>query len=191
MNILYFSPIQFEPAIHGNRGTIKHYIKRLKALGHKVYFVSLGTSEMTHKDYVEMSKIVDSMDIIESHIDKSFVKKDAEGYWEFDAAYDEGLGESINYFCTKYSVDVVICTYAFYSKILEYVPNNILKIIDTHDKMTDRHLLMRQNNIPDEFYSCTQKDEAKYLNRADIIFARREEERDFFNKITKRKTSFT
>lgn len=183
MNILYFAPILFEPAIHGNRSTVKQYIKRLKNLGHQIHFVSTSSFNIMPKDYVEMDKLVDSIDIVACEAEKR-VSRNQEGYWEFDTAYDEGLGESINYFCNKYSIDVVICTYAFYSKILEYVPTGILKIIDTHDKMTDRHLFMIKNDVPDEFYSCTQEDEAKYLKRADIIFARRDEEKEFFNKIT-------
>lgn len=183
MNILYFAPILFEPTIHGNRCTVKQYITRLKNLGHKIHFVSTSSFNLTPKDYVEMDNLVDSIDIVACEAEKR-VSRNQEGYWKFDTAYDEGLGESINYFCEKYSIDTVICTYAFYSKILEYVPDSVLKIVDTHDKMTDRNLLMLQNDVPDEFYSCTQEDEAKYLNRADIIFARRDEEKEFFNKIT-------
>ncbi len=190
MNILYFSPIPFEPVRHGNISTVNQYMKRLKELGHTVHYVMLqnyGTSPM---DYYKMMQIADTMDIIPwTPKNKKVCNED--GYYIYDSLYPEGAGEVISYFCKKYKIETIICTYVTMSKILEFVPPNVTKIIDTHDRMSDRHLYLKKNNIKNDFFSCTEEDEAKYLSRADIIWARRDEETEFFNRITNSKKAIT
>lgn len=182
MNILYFSPIRLLPLGHGNIATVHQYIRRLKNLGHKVHYVFLNDdSSLSKEDIFCAQDYVDTLDVLE---DKAEIYRDSSGYFKFDSKYFQGLGENIRYLCEIYNVQIVICTYIFHSKILEWVPKDILKIIDTHDRMTDRHLFLKVNKIKDEFFSCTQEDEAKYLNRADIIWARRDQETRFFNEIT-------
>jgi glycosyltransferase involved in cell wall biosynthesis len=189
MNILYFSPIPYFPVLHGNVSTVNKYVSRLNALGHNVHFVLLGTHDIECEDYYKMLTATESFDIIPKK--NQCRKKNKNGYYEFDSLYFDELGESIKYLCEKYKIDTIICTYIAYSKILELVPDNVTKIIDTHDKMTDRHLNLKKNNIKDEFFSCTEEDEAKYLQRADIIWARRDEETEFFNKITNSNKAIT
>ncbi|MCZ4064447.1 hypothetical protein NB636_02735 [Oxalobacter aliiformigenes] len=182
MNILYFAPIRLFPLGHGNIATVHQYIRRLKKLGHKIHYVFLNENNSTSDEDIFCAQdYVDTLDVIE---DKAEICRNSSGYFEFDTQYFSGLGETIKALCEIYDIQIMICTYVFHSKILEYVPKEILKIIDTHDKMSDRHLLLKKNNIKDEFFSCTQEDEAKYLNRADIIWARRDQEKDFFNEIT-------
>ena len=182
MNVLYFSPVPFKPVRHGNMKRIEQCIKRLIKLGHRVYFVYLQSGTDSGTDKILMEKSVTNLDIIKSQFHNT--KKDKMGYDIFDSYYEEGLGEKIKELCEKYNIDAIICTYVWHSKILEFLPKSILKIIDTHDKMTDRHLGLNENNIKNEAFSCTEQDEARYLARADIIWGIREEETIFFNKIT-------
>lgn len=181
MNILYFAPIRLYPTGHGNIATVHQYIKRLRQQGHKVHYVYFEEQNLTKFQLFYAQNFVDTLDIIYRNNNQKYVRK--EGYYEFDTCYQHGMGEKIVQLCELYKIDVVICTYIMHSKILEFVPSNILKIIDTHDKMSDRHLSLRKNNIPDEFFSCTKSDEAKYLNRADLVWARRDEETQYFNSI--------
>ncbi len=182
MNILYFSPVPFEPVRHGNMRRIEQCVKRLMSLGHNVYFVYLQSGIGLDIDFSAMQKSVTHLDIIKSLEQEK--KKDEKGYDIFDNYYEEGLEEKIKELCLKYDIDTIICTYIWHSKLLEFLPDNITKIIDTHDKMTDRHISLEENNIKNEAFSCTEEDEARYLNRADIIWGIREEETEFFNKIT-------
>ena len=190
MEILYFAPIRLYPDGHGNIATVHQYIKRLKYLGHKVHYVYFDEQNLSKENIFLMQKFVDTLDVIKRIRNPNF-KRDTKGYWKFDTRYQEGLGEKIRDLCLLYNIDVVICTYIMQSKILEYVPDRILKIIDTHDRMADRHLALKANNIKDEFFSCTKEDEAKYLSRADIVWARRDEETCFFNEIMNDKKAIT
>lgn len=180
MNILYFAPIRIYPTGHGNIATVRRYLERLRQNGHKVHYVFFDEQNVPSFDLFYAQNFVDTLDIVKCN---GALRNRTNGYYEFDSWYQNGVGEKIAELCKIYKVDVVICTYVMYSKLLEFVPDNILKIIDTHDKMSDRHLNLIKNNIPDEFFSCTKEDEAKYLNRADIVWSRRDEETQYFNFI--------
>lgn len=188
MNILYFAPIQLYPKGHGNRATVHQYIKRLQKSGHKVHYLLLDEENAPVRNLYIAQQYVDTLDVIPNESPRA---RENNGYYQFDSWYFPRLGETVAKLCTLYKIDVVICTYVMYSKILDEVPAGILKIIDTHDKMTDRHLLLKQNGIKDEFFTCTGEDEAKYLNRADIIWARNENETIYFNKITNSNKAIT
>lgn len=190
MNILYFSQVPFRPVLHGNISTIDKYVSRFKELGHKIHFVLFSEGNTDKNALSEMAQSVETFDIIKAYNLYSRCI-DSQGYDIFDSKYQEGLGERIAALCEKYNVEAVICTYIFSSKILEYIPSHIIKIIDTHDKMTDRHLALAANHIKDEMFSCTESDETKYLNRADIIWSRRDEETEYFNRITNSNKAIT
>jgi len=83
----------------------------------------------------------------------------------------------------------VFCSYVFQSKLLEFVPSYILKVIDTHDKMGNRYEMLEKNGQALEFFSCTPEEEGAYLQRADLIVARREQESLYFNEVTSSKKS--
>jgi glycosyltransferase involved in cell wall biosynthesis len=107
----------------------------------------------------------------------------------FDGWYEPGLGENIRLLCHRYDVDVVFCSYVFQSKLLEFVPAHVLKVIDTHDKMGDRYEMLRKNGQPLEFFSCSPEQEGAYLRRADVVVARRAEEAEYFNSVSQRETA--
>ena len=71
------------------------------------------------------------------------------------------MGEKIRDLCCKHNIDMVLCAYIFQSKLLEYVPNHILKAIDTHDKMSDRYAMLRANKSSHSWFSCTPEDEGR------------------------------
>lgn len=107
----------------------------------------------------------------------------------FDGWYEPGLGENIRLLCNLYDIAVVFCSYVFQSRLLEFVPDHILKVIDTHDKMGDRYEMLRRNGQPPEFFSCSPEQEGAYLRRADAVVARRAEEAEYFNSVSQRQTA--
>lgn len=179
-SVLYYAPFPSHPASHGNQTTIQKFGKFLQTEGHKVHFVLLRSHLFTEKDAEDMAAAWDTFDIIEIPDLPGCNGKDI----PFDGWYIEGLGEKIAVLCEQYGIDVVICSYIFQSRMLEYVPAHILKIIDTHDLFTDRYDILDKLGKPREFFSCTQREEGWYLSRADVALARRDEERDYFAKIS-------
>ena len=185
LNVLYFSPFPSHPSNHGNQATIQQFAMRFQSMGHKVHFALLQSSMYSPQDEQTMRDAWDTFDILPN---KHPLGSNGQEI-PFDGWYEEGLGERIRLLCAKYDIDIVFCSYIFQSKMLEYVPDYILKVIDTHDKMGDRYEMLRKNGQPLEFFSCTPKEEGAYLRRADVVVARREEEARYFDFVTGRRTA--
>lgn len=180
LNILYFSPFPSHPSNHGNQATIQQFARRFQSLGHKVHFALLQSHIYAPEHEQAMRDAWDTFDILpNSHPLASNGQPIT-----FDGWYEDGLGERIRLLCAKYDIDIVFCSYIFQSKMLEYVPNYILKIIDTHDKMGGRYDMLRSRGQPLEFFSCTPEEEGRYLRRADVVVARRAEEAHYFDSVS-------
>lgn len=184
-NILYFSPVPSHPANHGNQATIQQYGRRFQALGHKVHFALLRSRLYDDEALKAMEEAWDSFTLLDNS--KTLGPNGQE--IPFDDWYEPGLGEQIHALCATYDIDIVICSYVFQSKLLEFTPSYALKVIDTHDKMGGRYDMLRANGQPLEFFSCTPEEEGRYLRRADIVVARREEEARYFDSVTGRKSA--
>jgi len=180
LNILYFTPFPSHPSSHGNQSTIQQFGRRFQAMGHKVHFALLGSRLFAENDLNDMRACWDTLDILPNSHPLGANGKEI----PFDSWYEEGLGEHIRELCAQYDIDVVFCSYVFHSKLLEFVPAHMLKVIDTHDKMGNRYEMLRANSQPLEFFSCTPEEEGAYLRRADVVVARREEEARYFDSVT-------
>lgn len=177
LKILYFSPFPSHPASHGNRARIQNLARRFQQLGHCLHFVLLQSNDFSECDLTDMEAAWDSLDVLP--YTNSMIENGKE--IPFDGWYEQGLGERIRVLCAKYDIDLVFCSYVFQSKLLEFVPQYILKVIDAHDKMGDRYEMLRRNGQHLEFFSCSPEEEGAYLRRADIVVALREEEARYFN----------
>jgi GT2 family glycosyltransferase/glycosyltransferase involved in cell wall biosynthesis len=180
LRILYFSPFPSHPSNHGNQATIQQFARQFRALGHKVHFAVLKSGLFDAAAERAMQDAWDTLDVLPNTLALG-----ADGSpIPFDGWYEQGLGERIRALCARYEADVLLCSYVFQSKMLEYIPHYILKVIDTHDKMGNRYEMLRAKGLPLEFFSCTPDEEGTYLRRADVVVARRQEEADYFNSVT-------
>jgi glycosyltransferase involved in cell wall biosynthesis len=183
LNLLYYSPVPSHPANHGNRSTINNFASLFQQFGHRVHF-ALPADEWSYgpDDVAAMRAKWDRLHILSPCPGKESNGED----FPFDSWYRDELGVEVRRICLKEDIDVVFCSYVFQSRLLDLVPDHVLKIIDTHDKMSDRFALLKARGLPLEFFSCSREDEARYLRRADLVVARRREEADFFDSITRR-----
>lgn len=112
---------------------------------------------------------------------------DARHLYSIDEWYDRSVDPVIAALHRKFQFDAVVVEYVFFSRVLELFGQNVLKIIDTHDVFTDRHLKYLRNGQAPQWYSTTREEEAKALNRADVVIAIQDLERDFFAGLTAKK----
>lgn len=185
LNVLYFSPFPSHPDNHGNQATIQAFGRHFRELGHKVHFALLQSHMYDEISLAQMRAAWDSIDILPNQCGLGSNGQPI----PFDGWYEEGLGQRIRVLCAAYDIDVVFCSYVFQSRLLDYVPAHVLKVIDTHDKMGDRYEMLRKNGQPLEFFSCTPEEEGAYLRRADVVVARRAEEATYFNSVSGRETA--
>ncbi|NBB77577.1 MAG: glycosyltransferase [Bacteroidetes bacterium] len=80
--------------------------------------------------------------------------------------------------------DAVIVNYAVYSHYFELFSQSCLKIIDTHDRLSDRYkLYLEQGEVPPNWHSLRPEDESKALKKADIVWAITHNEADYFRSL--------
>lgn len=78
----------------------------------------------------------------------------------------------------------VIINYAPYSFYFDLFDERTIKIIDTHDRLTNRFKLFEDSKQePADWHSLTQKDEKRALSKADVVWAITDEEKIFFEEI--------
>ncbi len=182
--ILIFSPTPSHPQNAGNRIRIFSLAKYLQKMGNAVHFVYFTQEGLTQEQESAMQNEWDSLTII------SAVKRyspSAETHYLVDDWYQENLGPQIQKKCKELDIDIILIHYIFQSKLLEFVPNNIVKIIDTIDKFSDRHLMQKKQGLEPDYFYTVEEEEAKAFNRADIILAIQDNEADFFRSLTDKK----
>jgi polysaccharide biosynthesis protein PslH len=200
--VLLISPVPSHPQTAGNRARIYTLALSIKQFGHELYFVHL---EREPCDNIAMEKCwgTDSFFSIPTPYKKNpenlsfrigrklmklLIDKDAKYHYHIDAFYNESLEGDLKKLYNQYHFDIVFVEYVFFSKALTCFPDHVLKVLDTHDVMTDRHKQYMQHNNKYSWFTTSAAQERKGLRRADIIVAIQEGERDFFARLTQKKT---
>lgn len=104
--------------------------------------------------------------------------------FDIDDWYNVGLDKIVSHLHKKNQYGVVLTEYVFMSQALMNIPDDVLKVIDTHDLFTDRHLKYKTQGLSDSFFSTTRSEEVKGFNRADLLIAIQDNERSIIEKMT-------
>ena len=168
-----------------------------KELGHDVFFFHIKRElgdEKSMRDHwgdryysisYQMPKKSTRQKIVKKL--RSFCDKEAVFTHSIDDWHDTSLDRSILKLSRQIEFDAVIVEYVFFSKALTCFGPKVLKVIDTHDVFTNRHMAYINNRVRPMWYSTTAREEAKGLNRADAIIAIQEKEKDFLCTLTNKK----
>jgi len=195
--ILVISPTPSHPQNAGNRARIFNLFSNLQRNGHEIHFFHItmedGNAEQMKScwdgfyqaDYHSKSRKSLFFKII--HKAKRTFLTDKIKPLGIDDWYDESVDPLIVDLSNKIHFDAVIVEYAFFSKALDCIAPKILKVVDAHDIIGNRHELFTQRNqLPDFFYT-TRDEERKGLTRADVIIAIQNKENSYFSKLTSKK----
>jgi hypothetical protein len=107
----------------------------------------------------------------------------AETHHTIDEWWDEALEAPLQSLSKTLKPNLVIVNYGFLSKAFEYFPSS-LKVLDTHDVLSDRDRLIAGMGQPLEFFWTTPQQEAIALDRADIAWAITDVEAQHFRRIS-------
>ncbi|MBD5467234.1 MAG: glycosyltransferase [Lachnospiraceae bacterium] len=199
-SILIVSGINLFPTISGSKRRILNLINNFRTQGVEVSYlwVALGSKEniMPMKRlfgkglfvYNQAKHKINPRILFCGYLRKTlkFLRLDKKiiiKYWA-DDLYPAGLAEYVSALAKKIHVDAVMCEYLFYSPIFLQLPDHVVKIIDTHDKMADRHKLFLDPHSSLPFFYISEKEEKRALERADVIIAIQKEEEHYFRRLT-------
>ena len=195
MKILIISPTPTHPQNAGNRTRIFKMVELFKEQGHDVSFVYSNQE----KDFdiegmqnywgdniyvVDYSKppLQNKNKWVDSVLNK--LNKDRQYYSNIDDFYNQNLDGFLHELTLKNIFDIVVVEYVFLSKAFLNFPASTLKVLDTHDVMTNRHRLFLENGKKPSWYSTSAAQEQKGLNRADHIISIQDNEKNHFSKLT-------
>ncbi len=193
--VLLISPIPTHPQIAGNRTRIQRLLTSLRDMGHEVHFLCVNTEPWKAdeeamarwwREHFHLVKYRHPARSLRRYLGRLRFLFEP-GFLEIlpvDYRYDDALDPILDKLQRRFRFDVVIVEYIFWSKALERFDRKVLKLIDTHDVFTRRHLLYRKANQTYGWYCTTASEEAKALNRADVIIAIQDREREFFSTLT-------
>lgn len=194
LRALVVAPTPTWPLNYGNRKRIYSVCSKLQSLGFEIHYVHYA-SEGDWRDYipVETRKKMDEQWDLVDHVWPSKPLHDwpKEGDdHHIDEWWDWALENHLSKIFASREYDVCIVNYTWLSKALEFAQEKTYKVLDTHDKFSGRRELLASQGIGKEFFHTTEDQEVLALDRADLVWAiKEEEEADFKNMGTKAKVS--
>lgn len=192
--ILIISPTPTHPTNAGNRVRILNMASYLISLGHEVHFLY---SRQENADEEAMGKFwgdrFHPIDYRKPELTLNQKRKRALlqrinkhylYYCTVDEHYNEFLDDEIKKLDTHFHFDAVLVEYIFLSRAFLNFGPDVLKVIDTHDVMTDRHKLFLREGKKPVWYSTPFGQEKKGIRRADVVIAIQEKEKAHFRRMT-------
>ncbi|MEE3239398.1 MAG: glycosyltransferase [Pseudomonadota bacterium] len=185
LRALVVSPTPTWPLNYGNRKRIFSVCNQLKQRRFEVHFVHFAC-EMDWHNYVPIEsrqRMNQQWDIVDHVLQSNPAVHQWPQFGEdhlIDEWWDEALQNHLKKTFEAREYDLLIVNYTWLSKALELAPPNTLKLLDTHDVFSGRRNLLESNDIQKEFFHTTEEQELVALNRADVVWAIKEDERVFF-----------
>ena len=191
------SPIPVLPAHSGAAARVVALARALRKIGHKVYFAYLVQGEAVPLTWdlhatefgegrvtllFPQGRFADvrrHIGLITRKIRRRVLqatRSPQRHYNLLDERLWPGFAEPIRRLQEEQQFDCVMVEYVFISKLFEYLPAGIIKIVDTHDVFADRHTKMVSKDDSYNFYSVSPAEERRGLRRADIVLAIQKQE---------------
>ncbi|MGL5938806.1 MAG: glycosyltransferase [Waterburya sp.] len=184
VDILVLSPTPTYPLDYGNRKRIFYVCRQLKDRGAKIHFLHYPGEWRSKTPYDAMHIMAQQWDSFHLVSPTRYLHQAAQGEdHTIDEWWDYSIGDYLKYLFERNYFDVFIVNYTYLSKALEFAPSHVYKILDTHDQFSDRRKLLESQGISPEFFYTTSEQEAIALERADLVWAIKEQEAEFFRSI--------
>lgn len=180
--VLMVSPIPSHPQFQGNSARIYRMGRLFQMAGHPVHFVYFGLEGLAPEERAANEVCWDAFHYIQPLEPVSDMTMG--DHYHVDDWFDYRVGELVEELTEQWDYAACLVHYVWFSKVLESVPDDVFKIIDTHDVFGDRHLVAKEAGFEPVWFYTSSKLEALALGRADLILAIQEEEAKYFRTIT-------
>ncbi len=190
LRVLVLSPVPTWPVTLGNRNRIVQVNRALQAEGARVALLHYPSDEewrvrLPRAALAEMGRQWE--EVFTCPVTRPLHTRPSEG--EDHAAddwWDPAIGQMLDWLFKVGRYDALVVNYTWLSKALEHAPAGVLRILDTHDRFSDRRALLAANGLSPEYFHTTPEQERLALDRADIVWAIKEQEAEFFRTLTAR-----
>ncbi|MGN6267188.1 MAG: glycosyltransferase family 4 protein [Ginsengibacter sp.] len=214
--VLFISPTPTHPSNAGNRQHIKSLVSFFKEQNWEVHFLYLAyedyDEEQVRSFFGANFHVISKSDLFQSRKTFDYVVKKIKTVIgkqirklqffagsitndqlkynnEVDNYFSVFIKPGIRALQKKYRFEAVVCEYAYLSKSLTFFDKSVVKMIDTHDRFTDRFQSYLNNNLQPAWISLFKAQEKKALRRADVVLAVNKEEAEYFSYLSGAKTA--
>ena len=186
-DILIVSPAPVFPCDFGNRQRIWRICQRLMDAGARIHFL-LYPAEADWRARLPQAAMQAHVDAFHAFhlvpVTRGLHSGAAGTHHLRDEWWDPAIGTYLDWLTRVQRFDAAIVNYTWLSKALTHLPGNCLKILDTHDQFSHRKELFLANGLEPEFFYTQPAEEAAALTRADVVWAIKREEAEFFRTLT-------
>jgi glycosyltransferase involved in cell wall biosynthesis len=184
-SILVISPTPTHPQDYGNRKRVFAVCSELRRQGAQIHFLHYPAEHHWRRRKPlraerEMMAAWDSYQIV-APSRPLHTASTGEDH-TIDEWADPDLARHIAWLCRVQMFDAIIVNYTWMSFCLDHVPADLFKICDTHDAVGGRRELLALGGIRPEYFHTTTEEEAKGLRRADLVWAIKDSEREYFTQ---------
>ena len=184
MKVLFVSAVPTHPTHEGNRVRVRTLVEAVAGLGHETHFAWVTMARATtpvamaehfgDRLHVLWCRPRRSAARLGEHLRRRLQQRlglEAGYRWSLDAWYDAQLTPMLRRLQAAHRFDAVCIEYVYLSGALAAFDPSVRKIIDTHDRFTDRHRLAAGTGTRYEWFSLSAADERRGLARADTVIA--------------------
>jgi glycosyltransferase involved in cell wall biosynthesis len=190
LRVLVLSPVPTWPVTFGNRNRIVQVNRALQRAGAHVALLHYPSDEewrarLPRTAMAEMARQWE--EVFHCPVTRPLHTRPAEGEDHgIDEWWDPAIGQTLDWLLNVGRYDALLVNYTWLSKALEHAPRGVLRILDTHDRFSGRRDLLAANGLAPEYFHTTEAEEARALDRADVVWAIKQQEEAFFRTITRR-----
>ena len=198
--VLIPSHVLFAPPGAGNELRIFNLVRYLRRAGFRVAYLycPLNGRGVTGKQKLEIEKYVDffrqvdgvarEKALLGSSPLQNLLHKSREpelrGVEEREECFcPAAMLNAFDEMVRELKPSIVIAQYVWMSRLLKILPQGILKVIDLHDKFSDKREKVLSCGVSDGL-AITTEEEAALLNRADLVMAIQDLERRRFQELS-------
>lgn len=175
MRILVLSPIPSDPHHQGNSVRIARINELFQYFECTVHFLYYGLEGLDASQREAMTRRWDHFHFV--RCDTAPRQTRIDGY-AVDDYFGKELRAAIRDLQNTWSFDAIFCNYVWMSAALEELPEQVFKIIDTHDIFGDRQYVLQDQSVAPAWIFMSKAQETKGLDRADLVVAIQDLERE-------------
>jgi glycosyltransferase involved in cell wall biosynthesis len=184
---LVLSPSASHPQDHGNRNRVFQTTSFLKEVGYEIHFLLYPfESDWVNEVPESAGEMRETWTSFTALPPSRPLHMPAEGeHHLIDEWWDPQIGNYLEWLFAREWFDLFVVNYTFFSKALDYAPENTVKVLEAHDMFAGRKELFIAHGAPAEFFYTTREQEQIALNRADIVIAIKDAEAAILRHNTK------
>ena len=189
--VLVVSPTPTAPMDFGNRRYIQNGVRLLRDQGARIIFVYYPAEQdwrasVPVAQLHEMQAQWDEFYIVP--VTRPLHPDPVGAHHAVDEWWDEALGAMISWIFATHRIDLCLVHYTWLSRALTLCPAGVLRVLVTHDRFAGRKEMLQAHGIRPEFFYLTEDSERSALLRADIVWAIKDDEAQYFRGLSGRPT---